>query len=189
MRSRYVRRYRMELDLHRSPLPEPVLPAGYGWQPWHRLLADRHAAVKYVSFREEPDALVFPCLGEIDGCRHLVRALARQTCFLPGTTWLVQYESNLNSVPIDCGTIQGLADGPKRGCVQNVGVTPEHRGLGLGRALVLQSLRGFRRAGLRKVTLEVTADNDPAVDLYQGLGFRKTRTLYKELTEPLVPAY
>lgn len=187
MPARYVRRYRMELDLLRSALPEPTLPAGYAWQPWHRLLVDRHAAVKYIAFREEFDALVFPCLGEIDGCRLLMRELARQTGFLPGATWLVRYEAHPSPVPIDCGTIQGLAENTRRGCIQNVGVTPEHRGTGLGRSLVLQSLHGFRRAGLRKVTLEVTADNEPAVDLYLGIGFRKTRTLYKEIVETALP--
>ena len=60
-------------------------------------------------------------------------------------------------------------------------VVPEHRGQGLGRALMLQSLHGFRKAGMQRVSLEVTADNRPAVALYRSLGFRLTRTLYRPM--------
>ena len=66
--------------------------------------------------------------------------------------------------------------------MQNVGVVPGWRGLGLGRALVMRALHGFRTAGMRAVYLEVTAANGHAVDLYRDLGFRCTRTVYKLTT-------
>jgi ribosomal protein S18 acetylase RimI-like enzyme len=47
--------------------------------------------------------------------------------------------------------------------------------------LVLQSLHGFRQSGMQRVTLEVTADNRPAVALYRSIGFRLTRTLYRPM--------
>jgi ribosomal protein S18 acetylase RimI-like enzyme len=65
------------------------------------------------------------------------------------------------------------------GSIQNVGVTPAHRGLGLGRALLLKSLHGFRDAGVRRVALQVTAENRTALELYQSLGFVSRQTLYK----------
>ena len=34
-----------------------------------------------------------------------------------------------------------------------------------------QKFTGFRAAGMRRVYLEVTADNAPAVELYRSLGF------------------
>lgn len=180
---RYVRRYRMEFNLLRTPLPEARLPVGYRWLRWDTELVHRHAAVKHVSFREELDALVFQCFNDVDGCRRLMQDIARQETFLPQATWLVAYEATRNRVPVDCGTVQGLAGERGAGSVQNVGVVPEHRGLGLGRALVARALEGFRAAGCRRVTLEVTAENEPAVDLYRSLGFLKTRTLYKEVAE------
>lgn len=63
--------------------------------------------------------------------------------------------------------------------IQNIGVVPGHRSLGLGRCLIERSLAGFLMHGLRRVTLEVTADNARAVRLYQRLGFRRVRTVYK----------
>ena len=53
------------------------------------------------------------------------------------------------------------------GAIQNLGVVPEYRGQGLGRALVRQALEGFYQAGLRRAYLEVTAENSAAVRLYR----------------------
>jgi ribosomal protein S18 acetylase RimI-like enzyme len=63
--------------------------------------------------------------------------------------------------------------------IQNVGVVPGHRGLGLGRCLVERAAAGFRMHGLGRAALEVTVDNGRAMRLYQQLGFRRTRTVYK----------
>ena len=41
------------------------------------------------------------------------------------------------------------------------------------------ALNGFRQAGLRRVYLEVTAQNQNALRLYKRLGFTRVRTVYK----------
>jgi ribosomal protein S18 acetylase RimI-like enzyme len=183
MATQYVRRFRMEFDLLAQRVPAPSLPLGYHWVAWHPRLQERHAAVKHESFQFEIDSQVFPCLGTLDGCRSLMNEIARQHSFLPAATWLITYR-DLDIPPagqpvIDCGTIQGMIPAISVGAVQNVGIAPAHRGLGLGRALVLKALHGFRRAGLDRVFLEVTADNTPAVELYQSIGFRLKRTMFK----------
>ena len=45
--------------------------------------------------------------------------------------------------------------------------------------MMLKSLEGFQRAGLRRAFLEVTTQNDGAVQLYERLGFRTVKTVYK----------
>lgn len=176
----YVERFRMELNLAEIALPEAELPAGYRWVPWVDALIDRHAAVKFASFRSELDARVFPCLGEPHGCRQLMSQIVQQKTFLPATTWLVTRQtvnSKNKEQCFDCATIQGLRKNWELGAIQNVGVIPTNRGLGLGRALVLKSLHGFRKAGLQRVMLEVTAENSAAVTLYSSLGFRILKTV------------
>lgn len=185
----YFRRYRMEIDFAVTHPAAPELPEGYRWLQWDRALLDRHAQCKFESFRFEIDSRVFPCLGEIDGCRRLMGEIASQKAFLPDATWLVAFAPGDIATPVDCGTIQGIAHTRAMGAVQNVGVAPEHRGCGLGRALVLKSLQGFRAAGVRRVYLEVTADNCPAVELYKALGFRLTRTMYKAVESEPVPSF
>jgi mycothiol synthase len=57
------------------------------------------------------------------------------------------------------------------GEVYVVGVCPDHRGTGLGRALVLAGLHHLRSRGLPKAMLYVDADNHGAIALYTALGF------------------
>jgi len=179
----------MEIDLAQLPAELPALPPGYLWLAWHPSLLQRHAAVKYHSFHDELDSRVFPCLGDYQGCQRLMQEIARQDTFLASATWLITQDAEIHRGLLDCGTIQGLAQSRDVGAVQNVGVHPDHRGLGLGRALVLKALHGFRDAGLRRVGLEVTGENTPAVELYRSVGFRHARTMYKVLEAEAAPTY
>ncbi|WLD11232.1 GNAT family N-acetyltransferase [Planctellipticum variicoloris] len=177
---RYFKRFRMEIDLRQVDLVVPVLPAGFAWVPWNESTAERHAGVKCHAFEHEVDSEVFPCLGDFVGCLRLVREIALQPTFLPSATWLIVSE-DAAGLPVDCGTIQGLAVSEQSGAVQNVGVLPEFRGQGLGRSLVQRALLGFQEHGLKRVSLEVTAANEPAVELYRDVGFRVTRTMYRAI--------
>jgi len=167
----YFKRFKMEIDLYEAP-PQPVLPGGYYWVPWDDALLDLHAGVLYGCFQEEIDSVVFPNLGDRDGCRCLMREIRSRRGFLPEATWLLAGPDGY------CGTIQGIRE-RGLGAIQNLGVTPWQRGKGLGSALLMQALQGFRRAGLGRAYLEVTAQNDGAVRLYHRLGFRRRKTLYK----------
>ncbi len=174
----YYKRYRMEIDLHRLPA-SPALPMEYRLVPWDARFLPAHAEAKYQSFQSEIDANVFPCLGEYDGCLRLMTEISRKDGFLPGATWLLLHHNVDEQRHEACGTVQGIRDRSGLGAIQNLGVTPEHRGRGLGSVLLLRSLEGFRQAGLRRAFLEVTAQNDGAVRLYRRLGFHKARTVYK----------
>lgn len=181
----YFKRFRMEIDLRTAVLAAPQLPAGYRWQAWNPEVLERHAWAKWESFRSEIDSHVFECLGDYLGCLRLMEEIYHRDTFLANATWLINHDPIRGKAPIDCATIQGLAQAGQLGSIQNVGVVPAHRGLGLGRALVLKSLEGFRFAGMNRVFLEVTAQNAPAVELYRSIGFVVTRTVYKAVEEEL----
>lgn len=55
--------------------------------------------------------------------------------------------------------------------ILTVGVRPDARGAGVGRALVQAALGEAAAAGAESVFLEVAEDNIPARRLYAGLGF------------------
>lgn len=67
------------------------------------------------------------------------------------------------------------------GEVYVLGVAPQWRGTGLGRALVLAGLAHLRRAGLTQAMLYVDASNTTAIGLYESLGFTRWDfdTLYR----------
>lgn len=184
------KRYRMKFDLSSARLNQPPMPPGYRWLSWRTLLLERHARVKWQSFREDLDGQVFSCLREAPGCLGLMREIASQKSFCAAATWMVVYQPEADWPASDCGTIQGVVRKGGIGSIQNVGVTPEHRRQGLGRALVIQALRGFRYSGLSLATLEVTADNTAAVDMYRSMGFEIFQTLYRDSeTGTVVPEH
>jgi ribosomal protein S18 acetylase RimI-like enzyme len=53
-----------------------------------------------------------------------------------------------------------------------MGVVPEYRGRGVGRALVEATLPAARSKGLARIDLEVRADNAAAIGLYRAVGFK-----------------
>ena len=186
MESTYFKRFRMEANLGPGrPLAD--LPQGYRFVPWNEALVEVHARTKWRSFRDEIDAVVFPCLGDAEGCRRLMREIRNKPGFLPEATWLIARGLGPEEIQW-CGTVQGVAERGGLGMIQNVGIVPGHRGIGLGAALVHQALAGFHRHGLRAAGLEVTAENSRAVRLYHRLGFRRTKTVYKVVDSPAAEA-
>ena len=184
----YFRRFRMEYDLGGSLFPEPATPSGYTLLAWDDRLLEAHADAKYRAFASEMDANVFPCLGDRAGCLRLMTEIARRPGFVPQATWLMQYQEPGQRRPELCGTIQGIADAGL-GAIQNVGITRDHRGQGLGSVLLWHSLAGFKTTGIDRVYLEVSADNTGACRLYQRLGFRRTKVVYKASEVAFAEAY
>jgi ribosomal protein S18 acetylase RimI-like enzyme len=175
----YYKRFRMEINLAGRDLTPPPMPSHYFFLPWEESLLDAFSQAKYLSFRDEFDANVFPCLAEFDGCRRLMAEIARKPGFLPEATWLVIHSPGGPSRPEYCGTVQGVRDKHGLGAIQNLGIAPEHRNAGLGTSLLFHSLAGFRQAAVRRVYLEVTAQNQGAIRLYRRVGFVVLRTVYK----------
>jgi mycothiol synthase len=173
MKISYFKRFKMEIDL--ADLPGvPPLPAGFAFVRWEEALLEVHAEVKFCCFQEEIDGTVFPNLSSRAGCSRLMTAIRRKPGFLGDATWLLSCPDGY------CGTVQGVHDRTLRmGAIQNLGITPPYRGLGLGSILLLQALQGFRLHGLGRAYLEVTAQNDAAIRLYRRIGFRCRKTVYK----------
>ncbi|MDX3078018.1 GNAT family N-acetyltransferase [Streptomyces sp. NPDC088354] len=66
-------------------------------------------------------------------------------------------------------------DGEPSGYVYNVQVEAAHRGRGHGRTLMLVAERACVADGLHWLGLNVFAGNDPALRLYESLGYRTTQ--------------
>jgi ribosomal protein S18 acetylase RimI-like enzyme len=173
----HFKRYRMERPLNR--LPElPCVPAGFRLTAWDDRLLDVHADVLFRSFTEDLDGRVFPNLATVAGCRALVRVIRQINGFCQQASGMIAGPDGY------AGVVEGIIDESGLGAIQNVGVTPDARGRGVGAALLVHALRGFYQAGVRWCHLEVTAENEPAFRLYQRFGFRKTRVTYKPAVDP-----
>ncbi len=61
------------------------------------------------------------------------------------------------------------------GHVKDIAVHPEHRGDGLGRHLLTESMATLLVGGASVVKLEVREGNEPALTLYRDVGFQPVR--------------
>ncbi len=174
----YFKRHKMQIDLLKFDRPYIPSESVFRFVPWSEKVIGQHALAKWDSFRLEIDANVFPCLGDRDGCRQLMRDISLRDNFVPEATWLaIADPEGKPEVPV--GTIQGLRLNAIEGAIQNVGVVPQFRGMGLGRELLQLALQGFRETGCAKVNLEVTIHNTGAIRLYESVGFRYVETVFK----------
>ena len=178
--SRFVKRNQMVFDFTKTVLNPPQLPSGFWFAEWSNLLIESHADVLHRSFRHDFDGTVFTSFRQYNHCQRLIEMLADSPHFLPESTLLIAYGS-----PDDLfeyvANIQGLKLADNVGAIQNVAVLPEYRRRGLGQAVVQGALQGFQRAGVKRVTLEVTSDNLTALNLYDRIGFRTFRVYFREV--------
>ena len=63
------------------------------------------------------------------------------------------------------------------GHIKDFAVHPDRRGEGVGTELLSQALATVTARGAQSVKLEVRADNDAAIGLYQSFGFEHFRTV------------
>ena len=168
---RYHKRFQMEVDLRRwRRTPVGVYPE-YRLASWSPDLLHEHAEVKYLSFRDELDAVVFPCLGEMQSCLRLMEEIVDRDGFVPEATWLAQYVGAGPHRIESCGTIQAIRTTRQRANIQNIGVTPHHRGRGVGKRLMAAVTSHPELQNLRLWTL-FTRD---AHGLYRQVGFEPPR--------------
>ncbi|HTR96757.1 MAG TPA: GNAT family N-acetyltransferase [Candidatus Acidoferrales bacterium] len=93
----------------------------------------------------------------------------------------------LHDVDLDVSRVASTVDGPvgfvyvakrdARAWIGGMGVVPEARRAGLGRALMQAAIEGARDAGADEIVLEVLRPNERARRLYESLGFRTVREL------------
>jgi ribosomal protein S18 acetylase RimI-like enzyme len=68
------------------------------------------------------------------------------------------------------------------GGIYGLGILPEHRGKGFGRAILLRAIEKLKEANINNIMLQVAAENATALRLYKSTGFKETSTMdYFEL--------
>jgi len=83
---------------------------------------------------------------------------------------------------IMCRMEHGLSDAKKfhlakKGHIISVAVIPEFRRIGVARSLVERAMSALSTLGANECYLEVRITNNPAIELYQKLGFGIARTI------------
>ncbi|MBQ4900256.1 GNAT family N-acetyltransferase [Paenibacillus sp. Marseille-P2973] len=84
------------------------------------------------------------------------------------------YLAELNGQSIGKFHLQMTAEA---GGIFGLGVLPEHRGQGFGRAILQQAIEKLQEADMKEIFLQVAAENAKALQLYKSCGFQETSTM------------
>lgn len=82
----------------------------------------------------------------------------------------------------------GVQYGPDGGDIMTIATAPEFRGRGVGRALIAEMSARLKTMGLQWLTLEVRPSNEPALGLYEALGFRQVGRRPRYYRDPVEDA-
>ncbi len=83
----------------------------------------------------------------------------------PLSLWIVAMDGSVLAGYVGSQSVMGWAD------MMNLAVLPEYRGKGVGASLVLELIRRLQEKQVSCLTLEVRISNEPAIRLYEKLGF------------------
>jgi ribosomal-protein-alanine N-acetyltransferase len=116
---------------------------------------------------------------DIEPVMELERALFGDEAWSPTMFWseLALRDSRLYLVADDGAAVLGYAGlcayPPDESYVQTIAVAPRVQARGLGTRLLAALIADAERAGCRHLDLEVRADNDRAIRLYERHGFTR----------------
>ena len=130
----------------------------------------RHAAFSRIVERTYVGTLDCPILARIRGGEESLDAHRATGQFVPNA-WRIYRENDR-----DVGVLI-LAEHPERDTweVAYLGVVPEARGRGIGRAILHEGLALAQRSGRSTIEIAVDSANTPALRLYRSVGFTDMR--------------
>lgn len=141
---------------------------------WSERLQDDAAALIAEAYRGHIDSEINDQYRSAEGARRFLMNIIQY----PGCGSFYQ-PASFAAVGAESGRLCGicLASLVQQdvGHITQVCVTHAVRGLGVGYALIKRSLEALAKQGCRKASLTVTAANMGAIDLYERMGFRKSR--------------
>jgi len=155
----YLRRAVTEADAQTAG------PKGIVWKRW---TAWRRRKFARTIARTYEGSLDCPAMA---GLRTAEDALAthRATGDFRAGAWHLALEAKEAVGVVLASEVEG------RGDLVYLGVVPEARRRGIGKALVAQAVRDTARMGLVALAVAVDTENTPAVRLYEHMGFREIR--------------
>lgn len=83
----------------------------------------------------------------------------------PLAFWLVAVDGDTVAGYVGSQSVMGEGD------MMNIAVAPEYRRMGVAKTLVEQLVKGLQDRQVHCLTLEVRCSNNPAIALYEKLGF------------------
>lgn len=165
-------RHFLQAPLSGNPLKAAPQP-GIAFVPWTNQLGEEAARLIACSYQGHIDGRINDQYRSVGGAlRFLSNIVQFPGCgmfFPPASFGARDREGNL------CGMSLASMVAPDVGHITQVCVAPAQRGRRLGYELLRRNMEALAANGCRSVTLTVTAANETALRLYQGMGFHPRR--------------
>lgn len=149
-------------------------PPGIAIEPWDERFVESAARLIAGAYRSHIDSEINDQYRTAAGSRRFLSNIVLYPgcgAFQSGASFAAFHGTSYEILGMSLASIVA----PGTGHITQICVAPQIQNSGVGRALLLRSLGGLRRAGCHEVSLTVTAENAPAIRLYERLGFRVLR--------------
>jgi len=175
---RYLRTFPRDFLSVRMPLEFPLKPKAIDPRisilPWQEHYQEGAAQLISTAYRGHVDSEINDQYRSLAGARKFLFNIIQ----FPGCGNFLQAAS-LVAFDTERGSIAGIClaslVGEQSGHITQICVLKDWQGRGLGYELLRQSLELLRQREVTKVSLTVTSENTQALELYERVGFRKTR--------------
>jgi len=150
-------------------LPEPILPEGYSFETYEEDRRGTIADIVYISNINNIDVNVFPeFFGTLDASTRLLENIEqdRYGKYKHPHSRILMHDGN------EIGACFLTMTADDTGYIPDICVLQAHRGKGLGKLLLVYSMKEMVKleSDLVKINLDVTKEN-PAKNLYESLGY------------------
>jgi len=145
---------------------DSTMPFGYRVEPWYPPMLPAYAAVMAASFANTPEEVNFPDLGSKFGCSDILQKIADMPTFLSGASWLVLFNKEPAAIVISSRIV-----GAKQGEVLLLAVTPRHRGVEVGKNLLIKALWAFKDHHMTHAVVKVSQSNRRYTRFLRRAGF------------------
>lgn len=148
---------------------DPIASDSIRVKRWDASCLISAAEVVFDSYRHSPDVELCRDYQSQEGCIRFFRNLIENPAcgiFNPHTSLVaVNAESRI------CGVLLSSNIGPETGMIPQISICRSCQGRGLGTRLLQSYMRAAKNAGLKRITLSVSEENQKAFRLYRKLGF------------------
>ncbi len=149
------------------------LPKGFSFINYESKLHYQFIKAFFDAFRNSPEVHIYPELNNLTRTSQLIEdKMLSDRLIAKGLIFGIEKDNRIVGIAM-------LKSEFNKGFVNAIGVIPQYRSMGLGKALMYESLRRLKANGFSEVRLAVTCSNKRAYSLYQSMGFSKVLAFLK----------
>lgn len=166
-------RHNMKIDRSDiEDLEEPELHDNFKFSPWNDKYLDECAKLTVEAYAGTLDSQIHVFFQQLEGSKEFFKNVS--------SGMYGNFDDKIECVLIEQNEVIGVCSiitNDNQGFIPNIIVSPQKRGLGLGKVLLIHTMKNIcQKYDIESVGLAVTERNQNAFQLYKKLGFKSVNT-------------